>query len=265
VWSQVNLCPSLPHGESGSTLPFDHGKLHINIKHARKDTETKDKKHRRDSSNLPFTDVSPPEGVPNIGLMSVRFSMEVIKLQHYTKQTRPKRRRKLERADVLGADLKEVEVADSKKPPAQLEDTDDMNEHEMLWTDLRGDEDLCHIAVQNPSRQKQPTTVPRMGTCPGTPLSDSLHDVKNGKRPLTESSPERILAKSHHSPIPRLETLVDAAIRLAMCSSLPKPATGVKVKANTFAGSLTDIAPALWSPGYLPVTRVLRELNFTSH
>jgi hypothetical protein len=265
VWSQVNLCPSLPRGESGITLPFDHGKLHINIKHAHKDTETKDKKCRRNFSNLPYKDASPPEGVPNIGLMSVRFAMEVIKLQRYTKQTRPKRRRKLEHADVLGVDLKEVEVADLKKPPAPLEDTDNMNEHEMLWTDLEGDAALCHTAVQNPSRQEQPTTVPRMGTCPGTPLSVSLHDVKNGKRPLTESSPEKILAKSHHSPIPRLETLVDAAIRLTMCSILPKPATGIKVKANTFAGSLIDVAPALWSPGYLPVTRVLRELSLTFH
>jgi hypothetical protein len=255
VWGQLGLRPSLPKDErSDDALPFEPGKLQINIKHAREDTEIEGKKCHRISSNVPFADITPTEGVPYVRLISVRFAMEIIRIQPSIKPTRPKKRRKLERTDTFKADSEDGEVPKLTKLPTELEDTYNGGEYGILWSEQRGDEDLSHTFDPSPKRRKRPSTLPNMGPGSGVPIMELLHNVENQTRPSTGSSPERVLTESCQSPVLELETLVDAAIRLAVCSSLPKPATGVKVKANTFTGGLTDVAPTLWSPGYLPVT-----------
>ena len=258
----MSLRPSLPKDErSDDALPFEPGKLQINIKHAREDTEIEGKKCHRIFSNVPFADITPTEGVPYVGLMSVRFAMEIIKIQPLIKPTRPKKRRKLEPTDTFKAESEGGEVPELTKLLAELENTYDGDEHGMLWSEQRGDEGLSHTLVPSPKRRKRPSTLPDVGPGSGLLIMELLHNVKNQTRPSMGSGPERVVIEPYQSPVLGLEALVDAAIRLAVCSSLPKPATGVKVKANTFIGGLTDVAPTLWSPGYLPVISNIARLS----
>jgi hypothetical protein len=52
--------------------------------------------------------------------------------------------------------------------------------------------------------------------------------------------------------VEEVKRLVDGAMRLSIYG-VNRTSTGLKVKANTFAVGLADIAPALWRPGYLAV------------
>ena len=261
----MSLRPSLPKDErSDDALPFEPGKLQINIKHAREDAEIEAKKCHRISLDVPFADITPAEGVPCVGLMSVQFAMEIIRIQPSIKPTRPKRRRKLESTDTFKADSEDGVVPRLTKLPTKFEDMYNGDEHGMLWSERRGHESLSHTFVQSPKGCKRPSTLPDMALGCGVPIMESLHNAKNQEQPSTGSSLERVLTESHHSLVLGLETLVDAAIRLAVCSSLPKPVTGVKVKANTFIGGLIDIAPTLWSSGYLPVMSDIARVNLCS-
>jgi len=217
------------------------------------------------SLDVPFADITPVEGVPYVGLMSVRFVMEIISMQRSIKPTRPKRRRKLERADAFKPDSEDGEVPSLTKFPIELEDVYDRDEQGMLWSEQRGYESLSHTFVQSLKRRKRPSALPDLGPESGAPIMELLHNAENQKQPSTGSSLERVPTESRHSPIPGLDTLVDAAIRLSVCSSLPKPSTGVKVKANTFTGGLTDMAPTLWSQGYLPVMSDIARLSLRLH
>jgi len=47
--------------------------------------------------------------------------------------------------------------------------------------------------------------------------------------------------------------MVDAALRMSICSKPNRLAPGIKIVVDDRVTQLADIAPALWSPGYLPV------------
>ncbi|KAF2794658.1 hypothetical protein K505DRAFT_360864 [Melanomma pulvis-pyrius CBS 109.77] len=244
VWSQLNMCPSLSMDEMrDGTVLLDDGKLRINIKHVQGDTNIEPKPCHRIFSSVPFADVVPPKGVPNLGLSSIRFAMEFIKIQRPPKTTRSKQTKKSDRIDTPNTNIEESEIINPRKVPLtyETEDTDDDDDDILSYEDAllhEGDEasnqipvtarpEAAHgVSIQNKKKRKRPLTDPRFE--------------------LASTEPPSLLE------LAELEMLTDAAMRLAVCNILPKRATGLKARANTFIGGLADIAPTLWSPGYLP-------------
>lgn len=250
---------------------FDHGKLRINIKHVRGDTNIEPKPCHRIFSSVPFADATPPKGVPNLGLSSVRLAMEFIKIQRPVKTTRSKQRKKSDRIETSNTNIEESEILSPRKVPPtyEPEDTDDndgdilsYDEDALLRTIREGDEASNQIPGESVNTSKRWLTLPDMTARPEVTHGVSAHNKKKRKRPWTDP---RFKMASTEPPflleLAELETLTDAAMRLAVCNSLPKRATGLKARANTFIGGLADIAPTLWSPGYLPVTRVLAQVR----
>ena len=47
--------------------------------------------------------------------------------------------------------------------------------------------------------------------------------------------------------------MVDAALRMCICSKPGRLAPGIQIVVDDRVTQLADIAPAIWSPGYLPV------------
>ncbi|KAF2266581.1 hypothetical protein CC78DRAFT_614767 [Lojkania enalia] len=203
AWNQLNLQPSLPVlGIGVDPLLYERGKIRININHARGNTTPTASKHHRIFSNVHFADIKPPDGVPIIYLQSIRFSMEVFRIQQSIKTKGRKR---------LKVSSSEVRLSDSDTPKKSDRKSTLM---ECSSQDANGD-----------TTPKQSVAMPHAATNPGsTTFPVALHDIGR---------------------------LVDGAMRLSISRSLPKSATGLKIAANTFNGSLSNISPALWRPGYL--------------
>ncbi|KAF2707038.1 hypothetical protein K504DRAFT_492600 [Pleomassaria siparia CBS 279.74] len=290
VWGQLNLSPSLPVPAFGnSAMPLDHERLRINIQQTHAEPNMEARSPHRILLNVPCADVAPPEGVLNLGLSSIRLPMDIVKCQRLVRPTKSKRRKGFSHNNAPQASTREggrsnlmkllshgsedtgentilldnddgillsIPVANPtltqiSKQDSQRRNPEHGNSDEMLLD--HAPETLGIIPVGNQTVTQ--TSIPSSPTRTPT-LFDMgrghVHNARKRKRPWTvpKSKVTSEIADTFPS-LCGLETLIDAALRLVISNVPPKPASRVNVKANTFDGGLADIAPNLWSPGYL--------------
>ncbi|KAF2872539.1 hypothetical protein BDV95DRAFT_388033 [Massariosphaeria phaeospora] len=230
AWDQLNFPLSLPHdGANDSTSAVDYGKLRINVGHAR-EANTPAQSHLRMSRIVTAANATPPEGVPGLALESVRFIMDIVRT----------------RSSVLGGGTTGNRTKRTKQPSCnstQTEVSTPLLEHDdavVLFDELCGPSETPQIPC-SPRRKRKHSTSSNVTTKPMPTFADSS--------PSTDShtQPEGYLSGN----VDMLTKFVDSTIRLSVCSSLARSATGMKVKTKTFSGCLADVAPCLWRPGFL--------------
>lgn len=229
-----------------------NGTLVINIGHADDDRSSETKAPHRILPNVPAADLRPPKNVSKFNLDLVHFSMEIVE----TKQRlRPKNLKRL------------------KTVP---------NDNETIFSQLEAlgkggndgtDEILCESSAAPNLLQPQGSTSARLDVAPhgnqkrkrpsthisvkktSLPLRDSIHSRPNHRQPSAQSDLQpSTLAVSSASDWEDMDVMIDGALRLSACGTLIKrSANGVKVKASTFGQGLMEVAPILWSPGYMLV------------
>ena len=250
----MNLSLSLAIEElSEDSWLSNHGKTHIKIRYSHNDFDAST--NGRLPSGVPSGNVTPPEGVPHLSLLSVQFVMQFLPVQQFVKITTAKRRKKI---GLVGSfdktNIEKVELPSSgsvQMPlPEGIVDSDLLlgDKDEMLWTSPGS-----RKPYQNPKRSSD---LPDFElACADQYKEPSPSNLKKQEQPSTHSGFNITSVETHpSSSLCGLEAMVDAAIRLAVSNNLPKPSSGVRAKVNNFSRSLQDISPALWNPGYLLVT-----------
>lgn len=226
---------------------YKSGRVQLKVSHTRTDLDVEEKRSHRLSSDVPFADVKPPDGVPICALRAVCLSIEISR----TKQApRSKRARcPIER---------ENEGEGKGNKTALLQD------HWYLWgleelpqpcswpgdvILLSGRTDPPKVTfVQLGDKKEVPIFTPNDLTrtsCLRKRLAESaLHEVNSTVDSTVEQHSELNFGQ--------IMELLDAAVRMTICRNPLKISSGVKVKASSFGARLAEIAPSLWSPDYLP-------------
>ncbi|KAF2002732.1 hypothetical protein P154DRAFT_618448 [Amniculicola lignicola CBS 123094] len=220
VWEQLLLIASST-GDQRERYLEDENTLLIHIRHSHA-TDNSERENHRICANVPFADVNPPEGVSIIALDRIRFVMEAVGFRL------PGKSRKRKRPDGIITKTGSNTLAGSQSP---IHETSLTDESDMLW-----------------SAKTCPPSVSGSGG-----ISNELIPRQNKKRRRDGiKSDGGMSLKDTQIHTSGVEKLVDHAIRLCVNKIFPKSVTGVTVAANTISSSLSDIAPNIWRPGYLP-------------
>ncbi|KAJ9642474.1 hypothetical protein H2201_006984 [Coniosporium apollinis] len=190
------------------------------------------------SSGGSFADVKPPDGVEQIALEAINLKLRIDR-----KKPARKRRKRCPSTGPSselgnsqeGACFESLEEAASQSSLYE----DDMllldepllctsRPEDLLWEEERQAMDISNHVVKNtPNLSKR------------TAAASNPDDEADGE--------EGESVASH-----QLTQLVDAALRLTICERPNKLPAGIKFKKTDLAARLSEFAPALWSPEYLP-------------
>lgn len=86
-------------------------------------------------------------------------------------------------------------------------------------------------------------------------LSQTPTQTTRKRKRLSASLPLNQTSKRDYLLFSDIEKLVDAALRLSVLKSTPKLPTGIRAVTHTFARSLSDVCPSMWSPHFLLVLK----------
>jgi len=242
-----------------ASLPIDdadEGDIRIEIDHEREENQLPSPQHHRIGANVPFADVVPPEGVPVIGLHSVRFSMALIRTKDRPKPKRQKLGKGAEFGDHAPRTVEEKSDTRTDetlfRPPS--EDTEDM-----LSPEIHNSLNPLHVSyegrglliIRNLKGLRSVTAKPsiRNKVKRKRPAATSNMDLRN---PGTESDDETV----------EIAKLVDGAIRVSVCKGMLRLPQGVKLVTSTFSGGLSELCPAVWTIQYLPVFAVSANAHY---
>jgi hypothetical protein len=238
----LKLQPTLP------TNTLDDVKLktaRFNINHVSNDAQDDTKTRHRLFSNVPAADVQPPEGVPKIALGTIRFCMDILE----TKQ-----RPQLKRSRTSPGERCTL------KPQADFEQSEerDLLLHALTSTPIPTAQahltDAPQLMPPSTARKRKRLGIHAAMRTSSSSVPSSVRERGSRRRPVTDHGPMAMpLANLPASEITETRLLIDGAMRLSVCTNLNKTSNGLKVKANTFAVGLADVAPVLWRPGYLLV------------
>lgn len=118
--------------------------------------------------------------------------------------------------------------------------------------------EVCSHTLPSGKRKRKlqrPEVNVRIDSLPPHPTDATISSLKSSVETLKPEFREQIPSPS--SELEAVKQLIDGAMRLSI-SGGNNASTGLKVKANTFAVGLADVAPALWRPGYLTVSSIGR-------
>ncbi|KAF2127246.1 hypothetical protein P153DRAFT_387792 [Dothidotthia symphoricarpi CBS 119687] len=240
VWEQLKLRPSIPADAMQTNRT-----LIINIGHS-DDGSSETKAPHRVLSNVPAADVRPPEGVPKISLDRVRFLMEIFETKQRLQPTRPKRVKMIPGGNIVTFSSLSIFGPDHNN------ESDDILVEPSPAASLLQRESLTStcLPVASLVKRKRKRSSTYMDL---KPAASSLHDPTHDRPPPTSSNlRSSTLAETNDSDLVGIEVMIDGALRLSASGSLStRSSNGVKIKANTFSQSLMEVAPILWSPGYL--------------
>ncbi|KAH7389586.1 hypothetical protein DE146DRAFT_170752 [Phaeosphaeria sp. MPI-PUGE-AT-0046c] len=241
VWPQLKLRPTIPD----DVVP-NNGVAHIVITSSDDDKPSAQRTYHRILDNVTYTDVQPPESFPKIQLQAVRFSMDILDAKQ-----RPQLKRSTTSQDGhpahsqqdAGKSIQEnVPDVLLHQSVASVHGFETANETHQFSVNSqtntckrRRSQERIHGQAASSSA---PAQVRKLRQCQG--LGASLTTS------ITRSTPPS------REELPEIEMLVERAMRLSITGT-SKPSSRVKIKANTFFESLSDIAPVLWKPGYLAI------------
>jgi hypothetical protein len=251
VWSQLKLEPIIQNNAG-----LQDGVAHISIVHYEDDGSYTGQKRHRIFDNVPAADLQPPENVANMQLEVVRFSLDILE---------PKQRLQLRRSNTSAV---------GSEPSSQHPDPEIGQDHdfdELLQESLSPNHGLSRgTATHSPSPNTAPMDLKRKRS----DIRTATHAVSSAAVPRAPGSRKRNRSGKTATSLPTtsdtlsgdqlidIYQLVDAGMRLSICGT-SKLSSGIKIKANTFALCLADVAPLVWRPGYLSVRkwRLLRNIS----
>lgn len=196
------------------------------INHSDDNAALATRQYHRVLSNIPTSDVRPPEGVSVFSLDSVVLCMDVFELIPKTTTSIAKR----------------LKMSTDNDNPSKATDCHNVEDsgHEPPGALVGFDSGL--------SLYSAPPSIKR-----SRPLIPSEGQTATSPRAQPNGDEERRIPPRGTQPT-NMQTLIDGALRLSILGSIKgKTLPGIKIKANTFGPGLADLAPALWKPGYLSV------------
>jgi hypothetical protein len=237
----LKLQPTLPSESADGSSPTTG---RFNITHACNEARDDTKTRHRLFSNVPAADVQPPEGVPKFALGTIRLCMDILE----TKQ-RPQLKRSRTSPDDLHKCVPQDDFDQSEELHPLL--------HDISSTPIpTAQSHLASPQFTPPSttrKRKRPVThaATRANSLPVPSFGQERASRRN---PVIGQDPAAMSLTDLPAPeTTEIQLLIDGAMRLSVCTNLNKTSNGLKVKANTFAFGLADVAPVLWRPGYLLV------------
>jgi len=243
AWAQLHLHTSLPSGATSNDKVVT-----INISNRENCVSSETKERHRVLWSVPPADVRPIQGIQRYDLELIRFSLELL-------ESKTKKRPRLKRS--------KTSPVEGRHPESQNDsgvDSDDESEamlHEMVATAHSGSfGELCEVSGHPTATGKRKRATSRTQAAMRV-KSLPVRQTQQTTNPLNRSIKTTISQDRLQTPFPineleEVKRLVDGAMRLSIYG-VNKTNTGLKIKANTFAVGLADVAPALWRPGYLTV------------
>lgn len=243
-------------GSPPSTL--DGSRIRIDISHQRREDERQSNKRHRIGSNVPFADVNPPEGVAVIALESIHFVMDFVR-------NNPRWRnigRKRLRDEKIDQDCQAKEQ-NGERNLIEIDMDKGLNDDDCS-DDLLLEIPEIRVSLGNESSEdyrpkceklKRVSTSHKMETLQTADLAGiaSASGKKRKRRAITSELVFDKPSKVFQIDLLEICKLANAALRISIYGSFSKVVPDVKLVANTSGGSLSDLCPTLWSPGYLRV------------
>lgn len=229
VWQQLTLRPSLPNNSITNS-----GTIRLNISHATVARKEVGQKHHRLFSDVPATDIRPPEGVLSVSLQSVRLCLDIL-------ETSPRRKLVVPRSSPSSDER--IKAEDKTMVLFDIDSTGNAPSHDVTKP------------VPFDASRKRKRSVASMSL---TPLEFPGRHADSGGRDtqvdLSSQSQHRLSSMQFQAEV---QTMVDSALRLSIRGIISKYPNGLKAKANTFRLGLADVAPTLWRSGYTEVWSAL--------
>jgi hypothetical protein len=246
VWSQLKLEPTAPQAVQ------HNGVVRIAIGHSDDGGSNAERSRHRILNNVPNADLQPPESMVNIKVRSVRFSMDILEVKQRLQLRRSgtsstergacstRNKEAIEQIGKFGTLSNEVTPGDRD---GKLESSTQLSSSRSTSPGKKRKRSSSH----SPSRTNCLTTLPTInGTKPC------------GWHPTSSEPPLTGLNIATKEQLAEIRTLIDTAMRLSVYGVV-KSSGGIKIKANTFAVGLADVAPALWKPGFLAACKSIYE------
>ncbi|KAF2745686.1 hypothetical protein M011DRAFT_131926 [Sporormia fimetaria CBS 119925] len=253
VWKQLNLRVSLPSVDE-QALPDEHPNIRLNIDHCRAGNGESTSQQHRIGANVPAADLRSPEGVPVVGLDSVRLSMCVRSQARKRGNKRPKEvpTEPANSETLVEGDGFTSQIFKKTPPSTSTPDAE--------TTLLSGDE--CNADEVLDASPALADRVPPSSTA-GPVFAKEL--VRKRKRSVASAISTHCLPAGQMA-IDTMAKLVDCAFRLSVCKGTPKLAQGVKLVTSAFSATLSEVCPALWGVHYLQAfSQRVRLLPTISH
>lgn len=230
VWQQLMLRPALP-----SNSIRDSGTIRLNISHATVARKEVGQKHHRLFSDVPATDIGPPEGVISVSLHSVRLCLDIL-------ETGPRRKLVVPRSN--SSSDERIKAEDKTMMPFDVDSAGSASSHD------------APKPVPFDASRKRKRSVTSMSPTPlKLPRRHADSDERDMRVDLSSQSAHSLSSMMQFQV--NVRAMVDSALRLCIRGTISKYPNGLKAKANTFRLGLADVAPALWRSGYIDVWSAL--------
>ncbi|KAF2759617.1 hypothetical protein EJ05DRAFT_304120 [Pseudovirgaria hyperparasitica] len=230
LFRQLNLNASLctdlqdsPRSEHSNRCLF-----RINVSHNREDADVEPSKlHHLLSGVLP-TDLNPPKAIRMLELQCVRMEIVIISFLPSTEE------------ESQSEDLEFV--APISMPTTRKSTTKEgLDTYDPCTSDQRNT--CVKVATDKVSNISSSATTSGRSSIPSLGTSHS-------EQAYSDKQVNHTMASFKDGP-PAIHRLLDVAVRRAISARLHKTAKGVNMKADNLTARLANVAPALFSPGYM--------------
>ncbi|KAK1065632.1 hypothetical protein LTR12_000317 [Friedmanniomyces endolithicus] len=235
LWRQ--LCLWVTSVETTASDATGLSLVTISLAHCERDTAQRRKRVHKLGVGVPFYHVRPPAGVRTRALESIYLAMDVaLSAKH----------KRLKLSDTFQPQV-HTSLSQSTAGRGLEDDFDDLcgsdsesDFDDLLFDDYESPEDTgtCKLFCLSASPAIDIRTA--CLSIPAAPLKRSSS--------LTNSEP----ATNSHTEAGSILALVDAGLRLAISDTSKRLGKDIRVQGGQRFERLKDVAPALWSPGYLP-------------
>ncbi|OCK85334.1 hypothetical protein K432DRAFT_400307 [Lepidopterella palustris CBS 459.81] len=241
-WSQLHLRASLPviHADPHATIN-DGSRIQLDIFHSRTNLDLQNQPSHHICFGVPFADVKPPAGTTVLALQSVHLAIEISKTKsrpQNKKQRYPdgaRKHRHIE-SDIPGPIEYDGWFCSQEEQVSQLSPghddamlLDQIDSLEGPFISLKTDDETPALFLRQSSSMSNPR-----------------------KRSATLEEIDHILEQPAAIDLKSVTELVDAALRMTICKQPLKISSSIRPNKSNFVARLSEVAPSLWSPDYLP-------------
>lgn len=268
MWKQLNLKACLvPHSE-GEGLPFPSGDLCFSLSHLR---STKGSAEKSDGNIIfPAHDVKQPFGVPCAFLEHIQMTFTFSSLGVCSSRKRSKLTSGEDLVSrVLFTDGHLIEYLNQSALPQHLV-------HEPTLLSLEHDGQF-QSAIQQSDNIRDPRNIicglqvtsnlplSFQGCILGSPFQSLVEELPPLKLPA-KRAPSDYFPNEEKIILADLVKLFDAGLRTMICGDKILPLSGVTLSIRHLGPKLAEISPAMFRPGYLPVSfPSLREMFYKNY
>jgi hypothetical protein len=273
MWPQLGLKVTQVALQEDQTTSVSSNTIVVGLTHDKSTSEPQKESVHRLCYTVPAADVAPPAMVEIFGLNLVRLELQITKK---TRTRRPKRRREAYQLDDGNADAEAALLhADTIFEPLLL--AGDQEDGLLQWpqpdsgysslfsTQSSNNDDETLLLGTQSIEDDEGDMLDLPASLPTCNAHSQTHSIEHPCAERQSIVPKNNVPKkrstevedAHEQPKPEaiqfhcITSLVDAALRLSIHEKPLRLRRGIKVKGEVLPQTLSDISPALWSPGYL--------------